>query len=420
MSFKGFWTGVRRTQLTYEEFDLKIEELKARGLVYKAKTTSKVKDWVEGVFSLDKRQLTRDSIDPSKREGREVIYSYDPNGDWEIFWACKKSKGEVKEQEIHAGSVIKSKFQELEGSRMRDVFGTVSSKEFRNLVPKPCYFIDNNFMLENIEGTKVIDITSMYPWAATGRMPTTKGMKTVQGRAFPSEEYPFAFYLKSNHVAEYQRFDTHDYLKLDRDFRNYMNYVTRNGKMKHKYNEVDDKDEVTVLMKAADKELTDTFLYFYHLKEKSKKDTEDYRLAKFIMNAGIGTFHKNPDKRGKQEINDYYHIAAIVKGRANQKIIDTFNQIREQGNIVLQVIVDGIIYLPLEKDNIGIDKKVLGEFKIEYEDVIYRSNGILNRYVISDGEKLLKVVLSGYEHGIDLIKKLEDIDLYNKELEEEE
>ena len=43
MSFKGFWTGVRRTQLTYEEFDLKIEELKARGLVYKAKTTSKVK-----------------------------------------------------------------------------------------------------------------------------------------------------------------------------------------------------------------------------------------------------------------------------------------------------------------------------------------------------------------------------------------
>ena len=260
----------------------------------------------------------------------------------------------------------------------------------------------------------------MYPWAATGRMPTTKGMKTVQGRAFPSEEYPFAFYLKSNHVAEYQRFDTHDYLKLDRDFRNYMNYVTRNGKMKHKYNEVEDKDEVTVLMKAADKELTDTFLYFYHLKEKSKKDTEDYRLAKFIMNAGIGTFHKNPDKRGKEEINDYYHIAAIVKGRANQKIIDTFNQIREQGNIVLQVIVDGIIYLPLEQDNIGIDKKVLGEFKIEYEDVIYRSNGVLNRYVISDGEKLLKVVLSGYEHGIDLIKKLEDIDLYNKELEEEE
>ena len=62
----------------------------------------------------------------------------------------------------------------------------------------------------------------------------------------------------------------------------------------------------------------------------------------------------------------------------------------------------------------------MGEFKIEYEDVTYRSNGVLNRYVISDGEKLLKVVLSGYEHGIDLIKKLEDIDLYNKELEEEE
>lgn len=420
MSFKICWTGVRRTQLTYEEFDLKIEELKARGLVEKIKPSSNIKDWSEGVFSIDRRKLRRDSKNPSKREGMETIYSYDPKGDWEIFWASKGSAAEVKQQQLHAGSKIRAKFQELEGKRMRDVFGTVSSKEYRRLVPKPCYFIDNNFMLENIEGTKVIDITSMYPWAATGKMPTTKDMKTVKGRAFPTEEYPFAFYLKSNHVAEYQRFDTHDYMKLDRDLRNMMITETRNGKVRAKYEFIEDKDEVTVLMKAADKELTNTFLYFYDLKAKSKKDSEDYLLAKFVMNAGIGTFHKNPDKRGKEAINDYYHIAAIVKGRANQKIIDTFNQIREEGNIVLQVIVDGIIYLPLEKDNVGIRNKVLGEFKIEYEDVIYRSNGLLNRYVISDGDKLLKVVLSGYEHGIDLIKKMDDIDLYNKELEEEE
>lgn len=420
MSFKVSWTGVRRTQLTYEEFDLKIEELKARGLVYKIKPSSNIKDWAEGVFSIDKRKLRKDSKDPLKREGMETIYSYDAKGDFEIFWACKGSAEEVKAQQLHAGSKIREKFQELEGKRMRDVFGTVSSKDYRNLVPKPCYFIDNNFMLDNIEGTKVIDITSMYPWAATGKMPTTKGMKTIQGRVSPSEEFPFAFYLKSNHVAEYQRFDTHDYMELDRDFRNFLVSETRKGKVRAKYNWVEDKDEVTVLMKAADKELTDTFLYFYDLKAKSKKDSEDYLLSKFVMNAGIGTFHKNPEKRGKQEMNDYYHLAAIVKGRANQKIIDTFKQIREQGNIVLQVIVDGIIYLPLEKDNLGIKEKVLGEFKIEYEDVIYRSNGLLNRYVISDGEKLLKVVLSGYEHGVDLIRKIEDIDLYNKELEEEE
>ena len=98
-------------------------------------------------------------------------------------------------------------------------------------------------------------------------------------------------------------------------------------------------------------------------------------------------------------------------------MIETFNQIKEEGNIPLQVVVDGISYIELEKDNIGTKEKILGEFNIEAENAIYRSNGILNRYVIADNNlNIIKQRVSGYDVKLDSIY---DIDKYNKDFKGE-
>ena len=422
------WSGIPRKQVTYKEFDEIIESLRAKGYKEIEKSLEE-EDWLDrenhiGVFSIDKGSLTVfGGKKGQQKQGLKVCYLSPYDSLPSVIWACKETVDEIKVQEIKASKRFHERFTELTGKQMRYVFGVVDSERYQNLVPKPAYYLNEEFTFENVEDVKMIDITSMYPWACSGRMPTVKGMKVVEGRVKPSAEFPFAFYLVSNHVAEYERFDTHDYFdqrKVPSELRDMLVTKLENGKKKLRYEMIEDEAEVTVLMPVASEELTSTFNSFYEEKAAAKKDSIEYNEAKFIMNAAIGTFHKNPKKRGKEQANDYYHIAAIAKGRANQRIIDTFNQIIEAGNIPLQVIVDGIIYIQQFKDSIGIVGKKLGEFNIEAEGAVYRSNGKLNRYVVADKEgKIIKAVVSGYEGAAEKIKALEDIDIYRASEEEQ-
>ena len=424
------WTCAERIQLTHSQIEDLICDFRKKNIreLPGEKPTTKAKDWIDyinhtGAFSINRRKLVVDDPDPLKREGMIEVFYCNGEQDRIIYWATKQTDKEIKMQQIRAGSKIKERFELCEGGkRMRDAFGVVNSKEYQALVPKPTYYINPAFTYKNIENVKCIDVTSLYPWAIAGKMPTTKGMITLEGRVKPNEEYPFAFYLKSNHVAEYNRFDTHDYFDLTKtpiELRNWLIASKRGNKKLMRFNMIPDDRDVTVLMKASKWEMTRTFLSFYEDKEKYNYDKEciEYQTAKFIMNAGIGTLHKSPYRRKVESINDYYHIAAITLGRANQKMIETFNQIKEEGNIPLQVVVDGISYIELEKDNIGTKEKILGEFNIEAENAIYRSNGILNRYVIADNDlNIIKQRVSGYDVKLDSIY---DIDKYNKDFKGE-
>ena len=416
------WLNSDRTQLTFEQMDDLINDFRNRGIKELAGPSSKPKDWIDyenhtGVFSINRRKLRVDDANPNKREGMQEVYFCNEKQDRIVYWAAKKTTDEVASQKIKAGKLIRDKFEELTDKRMRDVFGVTSYSQFGEIVPKPAYYLNKDFVKVDVDDVKLIDVTSMYPAAIQGKLPTVKECKKVNGRVAPNAEYPFAYYLKSHHCAEFNSFDTHDYfnpLKTPRELRDYLTVVHTNKKAALKYVNVPDEEEVTILMKVAKEELSDTFKYFYHQKELAQKGTYEYDEAKFVMVKGIGTLHLNPEKQSKKitDLNCYYHIAAIVKGRANQKIIDEFKAIQEDGNLPLQVVVDSIIYLQLNKDNRGIKEKKLGTFNIEYEDCTYRCNGNINRYALEKNGELVKVVVSGYKDAAKAVRKLIDIDKY--------
>lgn len=415
------WSNSNRIQLTFEQMDDLINDFRDRGVKELDGPSSRAKDWIDyednkGVYSVNNRKLRVNNSDPNKREGMQEVYFCNEKQDRIVYWAAKRTDSEVEAQKIKAGSLIRNKFEELTGKRMRDVFGVTSYLQFGEIVPKPAYYLNKEFTGVNVEDVKLIDVTSMYPAAIQGKLPTVKDYKRINGRVAPTAEYPFAYYLNSHHCAEFNRFDTHNYFtaKTPRELRDYLTVVHHSKKATPKYINIPDEKEVTILMKAANEEMSDTFKYFYHQKEQAKKGSYEYDEAKVIMVKGIGTLHLNPEKQSKKitDLNCYYHIAAIVKGRANQKIIEEFKAIQEEGNLPLQVVVDSIIYLQLNKDNRGIKEKKLGTFNIEYEDCTYRCNGNINRYALEKDGIIVKAVVSGYKDAAKAVRKLIDIDKY--------
>lgn len=340
-------------------------------------------------------------------------------------WVCHKFKTketieEAKKLGIKGfqcrSEILKSFKKHNDGMSMVKAFGTTSSDEFRYLVPKPVYYLSPNKRnyFTNIEDGQYIDVSSMYPACACGKLPTTKGMIRLNGRVEPTEDYPFAFYLKSHHCAEYGVFDTHEYLNLRKEY--YMWQCFTDKPRKAIYNHIEDDDEITVLMPASEYEMTDVFEEIY-----AKKCAGD-PLSKAIANKGIGALHRAPNERKHEVLRDYYHLAAIILGRANAKMHAMVHKIEyDEGYEVLSCIVDSIIYRG--EKNFGINEKVLGAFYNEFgvntarKGIILRMTDCINKYVIADKEdpkKILKYVLSGIPTSEQHIEKLEDIDKYFK------
>lgn len=308
------------------------------------------------------------------------------------------------------GTELRKVFTEKTGVTLKKAFGTTSSNDIRLCCPKPLYYINNKYCNVTLDNVSGLDVVSMFPSCVRGNLPDAHTAIEVKGRVEPSEEYPFAFYLKSHHCAEYKVFDTHEYMgiKFDAELHKWLCY---NSLKKHcLYEYVDDKDEVTVLMKPSAYTFDATMESF--MQRKLNGDT----LAKAVMNIGLGTLHKNPDrqkglKKGK-EIQSYYHFCAIMQGRANALQLKTMNDIKKHGGIILQAIVDSIIYIDDCDINYGTKEKVFGKYHLDYKNCKFRMANIINRYVVADDSGIIKVRLSG-DFDKDLIKKVEDIDQFN-------
>lgn len=431
MRIKMKWSHSQRVQMTYSEINQLINDFRVKQIKELSAPSTKIEDWIDynnhtGVFSVNKRKLVNDSTDPLKWDGKIEVYFHDATQNRIVYWAAKRTKDEVLNSQVKVGKIVREKYESLTGKRMRDSFGVTNSKHFSKVVPKPVYYMNPTFNFRTVGNVKLIDVTSMYPASMQGKLPTVNGMQVINGRVAPTADYPFAFYLNSHHCAEFNRFDTHDYTdrKIPRELVVPLTTVRENGKMVPKYKQVPDCEEVTVLMKASEQEMTSTFDYFYSLKEASEKGSVEYDSAKLVMNKFIGTLHYNPDKRKDTKglgVFDYYHLAAIAKGRANQTIIDQFKGVQDDGNVVLQVVVDSIIYIKLVDDDRGITEKKLGKFLIEYDNCLYRTADSPNRYVIADYEgNVKKAVVSGYEAAAQAITKLQDIDKYRRVNDEQE
>lgn len=308
------------------------------------------------------------------------------NGFWELhaYTASRHGDKDRKNGDLTGWQAHNLLFDLVElktGKSMKAAFGTVPASVFRKCTPRTPFYIMPHIAGIKIRGAAAGDFSSHYPASACGPLPDAHTAVYREGRWNPTSEYPFAFY-SSGHVAEFGYFDTHDWIEDDswvnvhgESVFNSIFGLDRSGAPM--YNE---KDKYTILMRAAPVQLDEVWEYLY--KAKSEGDPE----AKAIMNMSIGTLHRNPVHAGVEDMNDYYHVAAVILCRANQKIISKAKLIRRKGGVILQIVVDGMVWIHCPVSDVAVDEnaKKLGAFVRECKDAIYCSTGKTNNYTITD------------------------------------
>ena len=306
---------------------------------------------------------------------RVQLYKKDENGNISRYYTntIDNSKNKMT-QRLNANpgnlayNTVKEFFFKKHGITFKKAFGTVGS-DIKDCVPRQFYWIDRSVVNLELEHVSCVDFCSHYPSNLCGSLPDSHTAKEVNGRVKPTKEYPFAFYLKSRCVAEYNKYDTHDW--LDSKFMKSLYFKEQLIDMIN----INDEDEITILMKPSKYELTDAMEFFYS----RRHENEIYKL---IMNAFIGTLHSVSYKSKK-----YAHIAAIAIARANEKMRKLAESIRKP----IHICVDGMIYLDSVK--LGVEEKKLTLCNQEFFDCSFKMTG-MNVYVAMKNNEVIK-----FRHG---------------------
>ena len=212
------------------------------------------------------------------------------------------------------------------------------------------------------------DVSSAYPYQLTKSLPTLHNCKRIKGRAEPTEEYPFAFYIKSHHVKIYNELYTKDFGKSSF----YAPYINDTLKWRPNDKISADEDE-TILCKVAEYELKDIFEKIYS-ERKIKPELKTYMVA------CIGYFHKNTNPTLSP-------IAAVVLARCANDMLKRCNILTREGNLVLLVNTDSIIWQG-KQSKISSREKYLGSFSIEYEHCDLALAGV-KAYQIKKDDKVI-------------------------------
>ena len=270
--------------------------------------------------------------------------------------------------------IIKSEFLARTGKTFKDAFGT-TEQYFKICVPQPLYYKSLLYPdYVKIKNVSVEDFSSHYPAAAIGLLPNANTAKVINAYVKPDADYQFAFYPESGHIAVYNEFDTHNYTKNQQIF---GAKETKDRLFKTDYLKP---ETYTILMKAADEKIIELEAH-YDIKNTYDKDTDEYDIAKLILNQFIGMFEMNYASGYKSE--PYAHLAAVIKWRANIKMFNLINKIGEKN--IIQVIVDGIIH---KGPAVGSKEKKLGNLITEADNAVLIQRGI-SQYIVF-GEKIIK------------------------------
>lgn len=241
-----------------------------------------------------------------------------------------------------SNKILNDKFKELNGVTPRKAFGYCDRPTIHKCVPKQFYYINKTFSNKLLNNISKCDHTSHYPSNTLGRLPTWCGRKIVDGTVQPTEEYPFAFYVKSGHIAELDTFDSHCWLDHP------LNFYLFGENFTHVLPE----DDTTILCKSSNYTYNDTYQYFFD-RRKSNVYISDGITAKDVLNATIGYMHLKKVSNPKNRLD---HIAAIVIARSNQKMLNVIERIGLHN--VLMAVVDSVIYRGNQE--IGTHDKILG------------------------------------------------------------
>lgn len=370
--------------LNADDMKKKIEEVAAN----RAKIESKTK----------RADFTNDTYNIDKHGDYYELYLFE-DGQYRIY-SCNgmDDKKNKKRTFIRADQTFDYKFRELNGLSLRKAFGFCGA-QVKRCIPKQFYYI-NERLVNKIILASSIDASSQYPSGCLGKLPDAHTKMAVRGRAYPTEEYPFAFY-SSGHLAIYGELDTHDWFDSK-----YFLDLFRYGDDEYALQNVRDEDEITVLCKASQYTMDSTWEYFYNAKKSCKKGSDDYNKAKLVMNSTIGQWHrKDKDMKRVMTYDDHgsyqmAHIAAVAIARGNQKILNKVKELNELR--IAHICVDGIIYLG--DDITGSSESKMGQFEQEFAGCQFMMTGI-NCYAAEKDGKPVKFKHGGYDlidgHDID-------------------
>lgn len=303
------------------------------------------------------------------------------NGEYKVY--CNNMRDNAKNVErkrLSADKLFQAKFKELNGCGLQHAFDFVD-KSFKRCIPKQFVYVNEKYCNKKINMSS-IDASSQYPSGCLGKLPDFHTAIKFDHRVEPNEEYPFAFYA-SGHLAIYNELDTHEWFghKL-------WKYLFRIDPHEDwPFRPLPKDKEETILMKASQYTMDETWQYFYNIKKTFAKDSEDYNNAKLVMNTTIGQWHrKDKDKKRIMSYDDggsfrLAHIVAVAIARGNQKIL---NKIEEIGlERIAHICVDGIIYIG---DTVyGVPESSLGVFNQEFVNKPTVIKGI-NVYCVRDSQ----------------------------------
>lgn len=234
------------------------------------------------------------------------------------------------------------------------IFNAFSGRKYRKLyfdikhcVPKqPHYFVETDVIDKGYKA----DVSSAFPTQAVKSLPRFDDCQILDGRIEPTEEYPFAFYLKSHHLKIFNELDS-------RDFENkfYLEYYYK------VYNDfVPENMEKTVLCKKSEYSFDKIMKKLYNNR---KINTEN----KKIMNAFIGVLHYNTNPQCS-------HIAACIIARCVKDMCERAKILEEQGNKVYLISTDSILWRGNPSD-VATDEKFMGSFTMEEKNIRFCVRG---------------------------------------------
>lgn len=383
------WRGeAKKEYVAYDDFNALLDKLHEYG--HLAESWDNRSEWMQpGVFMYERRGYW-DHLYIGGPEGvRHIISnSFDDNQN-----TAAMKLGYVPDTGRRANTIEQKLFKELNGVTERQAFG-YSDPQLNKCVPKQLYYINSRWIGKKITCAGKADYSSHYPASICGLMPDWSKHKRIEGTVDPSPEFPFVFYAKSGHLAEYRQFDTHEWREEDLSGDLFGN----------NYSKINPDKDVSILCPPSRYTLDNTVNQLYNMKQRGEEI--DGMPAKAVLNSSIGYKHLRGANNTR---NRLYHLAAVCIARANQKMVDLYNQ---HSKSILQIIVDGVIYMG--SHTIGEDYKALGVLHQEVKDQSFIMRGV-NQYMFIDraSGECTCCAHGGFDTDI-FTDKLEDIKLWRR------
>lgn len=331
--------------------------------------------------------------------------------------------GEKANRPKGAGSagfnLISKLFLEYEGLTIAEAFGEIENKDgttpFDKCVNSVKYAI---YLRDLVKGQKLsnlykADISSAWPSAICDDLPDLRNSKIEHGRVAPNKDFPIAYYLRSGHIAEFGKYDTHDWKKNYWyqliEHQSKQNFKPREGhKTWETFAAIADEDEITVLVPHSKYNLRRPIEEMYAKKE-DKTDIQLSKWYKAMMNSFIGFMRSNEWNRQRY----MGHISALAYARATNRMLVMADILSKEGNTPIYFAIDSIIWVG--KSSKLVQPKRLGAFVLEAAgaDGIIVNHG--QYYLEKDGKKLLERH-QGIPEGIYSEKEIDNLDDYIREM----